>query len=92
LTKNLQSSKREEIAEAQQLKRSIDNFEFVFLLVIFLKILGAIDLALTYLHYEKADLGLCLAIDHLETVGLLKMITSYRESFIEESISVAQNW
>ncbi len=83
-TINLQSSKREEIAEALQLKRSIENFEFVFLLAIFSKLLGAIDLALNYLQYDKADL--CLAIDHLETVGLLKTITSYRESFIEAKV------
>jgi len=53
---NFQSSKREEIAEALQLKTSIDNFEFVFLLVIFSKILLAIDLALKYLQYEKIRL------------------------------------
>ena len=90
---NLQSSKREEIAEALQLKRSIENFEFVFLLDIFSKLLGAIDLTLNYLEYDKADL--CLAIDHLETRGLLKRINSYRESFIEakvESIYFAQKW
>ena len=48
---NLQSSKREDTAEALQLKRSIEYFEFVFLLVIiFSKNLGAIDLALKYLQ------------------------------------------
>ena len=56
-TINLQSSKIEEIAEALQLKRSIDNFEFVFLLVIYSNILGAIDLALKYLQDEGADLS-----------------------------------
>jgi len=56
-------------------ERSIEHFEFVFLLVIFSKILGAIDLALKYFPYEKADL--CLAIDRLENVGLLKTTTGY---------------
>jgi len=47
---NLQSSKREEIAEALQLTRSIQNVERVFLLAIFSQLLGAIDLALNYLQ------------------------------------------
>jgi len=56
---------RRNIAETLQLKRSIEDFEFVFLLVVFSKILGAIDLVSKYLQYEKADL--CLAIHHVET-------------------------
>jgi len=72
-------------------ERIIEHCELVFLLVIFSKILIAIDLALKYFWYEKADL--CLAIDHLENVGLLTTTTGYREGFTEaklESISVDQ--
>lgn len=92
LTKiNLQSSKKDEIAEAFQLKKNIEQFEFVFLLVLFSRILGAIDVASKCLQNEKADL--CQATYHLETA--LKATTSYRENFTEakqESISVAQKW
>jgi len=58
ITINLQLSKREEIEEALQLKRSTENCEFVFLLVRFSKIREAIDLALNNLQYcEETDVS-----------------------------------
>ena len=89
-TINLQSGKREEKDESMRLKKSIEKFEFVFLLVMFSKILGAIDIASKYLQNEKADLS--VATHHLDCA--LQTLTNYRLCFNEskqEAISVATN-
>lgn len=90
-TINLTSRKKEEKDESLRLRKSIEHFEFVFLLVMFSKILGAIDVASKYLQNKNTDLF--IATQHLENA--LETTTNYRLNFDEarkEAVAVASKW
>ena len=83
--------KKEEKDESLRLRKSIENFEFVFLLVMFSKIFGAIDAASKYLQKKNTDLF--IATQHFENA--LETAKNYRLNFDEakkEAVAVGSKW
>jgi len=63
----LMQHNKDERDETSRLKKCIERLEFVFLLVVMMKILGKINIASQYL--QNKDAGLQRAADHLIIFG-----------------------
>ena len=82
---NANKDKRE---EAARLKKSLERYEFVLLVVIMSRVLSEINIASQYVERKDADLQ--KAVDHLSSASL--NLSNYRSQFAEVKNEATNVW
>jgi hypothetical protein len=82
----LMQHNKDERDEASRLKKCIERFEFVFLLVVMTKILGKINIASQYLQNKNADLQ--RAADYLYSADTNLSVLQSKFDTKEEAVTV----
>ena len=87
----LLSANKDERSEAMRLKKTLERFEFVLLVVVMSKILGAVNVASQYFQHNDADLQ--RATEHLKSA--VENLSNDRLNYTaikDEAVSVSQKW
>jgi hypothetical protein len=87
----LLNANKDEREESARLKKSLERYEFVLLVVIMSRVLSEINIASQYLQRKDADLQ--KAVDHLSSASL--NLSNYRSQFAEvkdEATNVCAKW
>ena len=87
----LLNNNKDEREEEVRLKKCLERYEFVFLIVLMSKVLSAINIAAQYLQTKDAELH--LAVEHL--LHEKQTLSTYRDRFADvkaEASAVCQKW